>query len=69
MIMVRGFVDEVVICNGLDEIARHQRSYQQEDAVFDPTPLGSAQGKTRCIIRHCLKRKLVHPHATGVQNI
>ena len=35
-VVVRGFVDEVVISNGLDEIARHQRSYSQEDAVFDP---------------------------------
>ena len=35
-VVVRGFVETVVICNGLDEIARHQRSYEQEDMVFDP---------------------------------
>jgi len=35
-VVVRGFVEEVVICNGLNEIARHKRSYDQEDAVFNP---------------------------------
>lgn len=35
-VVVRGFVDEVVICNGVDEIARHKRSYDSEDAVFEP---------------------------------
>jgi transposase len=35
-VVVRGFVEMVVICNGLDEIARHRRSYEQEDMIFDP---------------------------------
>ena len=33
---VRGYVDEVVIGCGADEIARHRRSYDREDFVFNP---------------------------------
>jgi transposase len=35
-ILVRGYVDEVVIACGAEVIARHQRSYAHEDFVFDP---------------------------------
>jgi len=35
-VFVRGYVDQVVICAGGEEIARHQRSYEREDMVFDP---------------------------------
>jgi transposase len=35
-VLVKGFVDEVVICQGSAEIARHRRSYGQADFVFDP---------------------------------
>ena len=35
-VVVRGYVDQVVICTGGEEIARHQRSYEREDMVFDP---------------------------------
>lgn len=33
---VRGYVDEVVVGCGADEIARHRRSYDREDFVFNP---------------------------------
>jgi len=35
-VVVRGYVHEVVISCGADIIARHVRSYEREDFVFDP---------------------------------
>ena len=35
-VLIRGYVHEVVIACGADIIARHQRSYEREDFVFDP---------------------------------
>lgn len=35
-VMVRGYVDEVVISCGTEEIARHPRSWERADYVFDP---------------------------------
>jgi hypothetical protein len=35
-VLIRGYVDSVVICSGADVIARHVRSYEREDFVFDP---------------------------------
>ena len=35
-ILVRGYVDEVVVSCGADVIARHRRSYDRDDFVFDP---------------------------------
>jgi transposase len=35
-VLVRGYVEEVVIACGAEVIARHQRSYAREDFVFDP---------------------------------
>ena len=35
-VLVRGYVHEVVISCGAEVIARHPRSYAQEDFVFDP---------------------------------
>lgn len=35
-VVVRGYVDEVVIACGSEVIARHQRTYQRNDFVFDP---------------------------------
>ena len=34
--LVRGYVHEVVIACGTEVIARHPRSYEREDFVFDP---------------------------------
>ncbi|MEM8936971.1 MAG: hypothetical protein AAGC77_11245 [Pseudomonadota bacterium] len=34
--MIQGFVDKVVICLGTEEIARHERSYERNDIVFNP---------------------------------
>ena len=35
-VLVRGYVDEVVISCGAETIARHKRSYAREDFIFDP---------------------------------
>ena len=35
-VLVRGYVDEVVISCGSEVIARHPRSYEQDNFVFDP---------------------------------
>jgi len=35
-VLVKGFVDEVVITAGSEVIARHRRSYEREDMIFDP---------------------------------
>ncbi len=35
-VLVRGYVHEVVIAHGTDVIARHPRSWEKEDYVFDP---------------------------------
>ena len=35
-VMVRGYVDRVVISCGAEVIARHHRSYQRDDFVYDP---------------------------------
>ena len=35
-VLVRGYIHEVVISCGADIIARHARSYEREDFVFDP---------------------------------
>jgi hypothetical protein len=35
-VLVRGYVHEVVISCGAEVVARHSRSYEREDIVFDP---------------------------------
>ena len=35
-VIVKGFVDEVVILSGTEEIARHTRSYERRAFVYDP---------------------------------
>jgi transposase len=35
-VLVKGFVDEVVIALGSEVIARHPRSYEREDVIFEP---------------------------------
>ncbi len=35
-VLVKGYVHEVVIVCGSEVIARHRRSYQREDMIFDP---------------------------------
>ena len=35
-VIVRGYVQEVVIACGTEVVARHRRSYEREDFVFDP---------------------------------
>ena len=35
-VLIRGYVDEVVISCGSEVIARHPRSYQRDDFVYDP---------------------------------
>ena len=35
-VLIRGYVHEVIIASGADVIARHPRSYEREDFVFNP---------------------------------
>ena len=35
-VLIRGYVHEVVIACAAEEIARHPRSYEREDFIFDP---------------------------------
>lgn len=35
-VLIRGYVDQVVISCGLEVIARHRRSYEREDLIFHP---------------------------------
>ena len=35
-VLIKGYVHEVVICCGSEVIARHPRSYEREDIIFDP---------------------------------
>ena len=35
-VLVRGYVHDVVIACGAEVIARHPRSYEREDFIFDP---------------------------------
>ena len=35
-VLIRGYIHELVICCGAEVIARHPRSYDREDFVFDP---------------------------------
>jgi hypothetical protein len=35
-VLIRGYVEEVVISCGAEVIARHPRSYEREDFIFDP---------------------------------
>ena len=35
-VLLKGYVDRVVISCGFEVIARHHRSYQRDDFVFDP---------------------------------
>ena len=49
-VLIRGYVDEVVISCGAEVIARHRRSYDSEDLIFDPLhylPLIERSASTR----------------------
>ena len=49
-VLVRGYVDQVVISCGSEVIARHPRSYQRDDFVFDPIHyLPLLEQKTRAL--------------------
>ena len=43
-VLVRGYVDEVVISCGSEVIARHPRSYERDDFVYDPIHYPAAPG-------------------------
>ena len=34
--MLKAYVDEVIVCCGSEQIARHRRSYEREELIFDP---------------------------------
>lgn len=69
-VIVKGFVDEVVILSGAEEIARHPRSYEPGAFVFDPlhylalleqTPAGQDQhGRGRASGRALSAQHLRH---------
>ena len=44
-VWIRGYVHEVVIGCGAGIIARHPRSYDREDMVFDPIAFAGAQDR------------------------
>ena len=48
-VVVRGFVHEVVIACGTELIARHPRSYEREDFVFDPLHLALIEKKLNAL--------------------
>ena len=49
-VLIKGYVHEVVIVCGSQVIARHRRSYQREDTVFDPLHyLGLLEQKPRAL--------------------
>jgi transposase len=49
-VLVKGYVHEVVIASGSEVIARHRRSYQREDMIFDPLHyLALLEEKTRAL--------------------
>ena len=45
-VLVRGYVDQVVISCGSEVIARHPRSYQRDDFVYDPIHQAVAGSQT-----------------------
>jgi transposase len=48
-VWVKGFVHEVVICAASELIARHRRSYEREDMIFEPLHyLALLEQKTEC---------------------
>jgi len=49
-VLIKGYVHEVVIVCGSQVIARHHRSYQREDTIFDPLHyLGLLEQKPRAL--------------------
>jgi hypothetical protein len=49
-VLVKGYVHEVVIACGSEVIARHSRSYEREDMIFDPLHyLALLEEKTRAL--------------------
>jgi transposase len=35
-VLLKAYVDEVIVCCGSEQIARHRRSYKREELIFDP---------------------------------
>jgi transposase len=49
-VLVRGYVHDVAICCGSEVIARHPRSYEREELIFDPLHyLALLEQKTRAL--------------------
>ncbi len=49
-VLVKGYVQEVVIACGSETIARHRRSYDREELIFDPLHyLALLERKTRAL--------------------
>ena len=51
-VLLKGYVDEIVICCGSEEIARHRRSYEREELIFDPLHyLALLERKTNALVK------------------
>jgi hypothetical protein len=49
-VLVKGDVHDVAICYGSEVIARHPRSYEREELIFDPLRyLALLEQKTRAL--------------------
>jgi hypothetical protein len=49
-VLVKGYVHDVAICCGSEVIARHPRSYEREELIFDPLHyLALLEQKTRAL--------------------
>ena len=47
-VVIRGYVDEVVISCDAEVITRHRRSYEREDLIFDPLHYPADRAEDRC---------------------
>jgi hypothetical protein len=74
-VLVRGYVHEVVISCGAEVIARHPRSYEREDFVFEPLhylalieqKINALDQVKRCMITSWSGRSLMaRPESSGV---
>ena len=65
-VLVKGYVAEVVISCGAEVIARHPRSYEKDDFVFDPIHyLPLLEQKTAALDQAAPLRGGIYPTSTG----
>ena len=65
-VLVKGYVNEVVISCGAEVIARHPRSYEKDDFVFDPIHyLPLLERKTAALDQAAPLQGWDYPRSTG----